>query len=224
MSFTKRVLDITAALFGMVLLSPLMLAIALAIRWRMGSPVMFRQRRPGYRGRPFTMLKFRTMTGGDTGATRHSDAERLTPLGSRLRSYSLDELPQLWNVLKGEMSLVGPRPLLMEYLGRYTPEQARRHNAKPGITGWAQVQGRQEIPFSKRLELDVWYVDHQSLSLDLRILWMTLTKMLGGSGVQLGQDVRSVDDLGLHPVTHKREGLHDEPWRCRTPRTRTQRR
>jgi lipopolysaccharide/colanic/teichoic acid biosynthesis glycosyltransferase len=207
--FTKRVLDITAALFGMVLLSPLMLAIALSIRWKMGRPVMFRQRRPGYRGRPFTMLKFRTMTEGDTAATHHSDADRLTPLGSRLRSHSLDELPQLWNVLQGEMSLVGPRPLLMEYLGRYTPEQARRHNAKPGITGWAQVQGRQEIPFSRRLELDVWYVDHQSFSLDLRILWMTLTKMLGGSGVQLGQDVRLVDDVGLHPVTRKREGLND---------------
>jgi len=202
--FAKRVLDILVASFGMLLLAPLMLAVALAIRWRMGSPVLFRQRRPGYHARPFTMLKFRTMTEGDTAATHDSDADRLTRLGRRLRRYSLDELPQLWNVLKGEMSLVGPRPLLMGYLERYTPEQARRHDAKPGVTGWAQVQGRQDIPFSRRLELDVWYVDHRSLRLDMRILWLTLAKMLRGSGVHSGQDVRSVDDLGLHPVTRKR--------------------
>ena len=186
-----------------------MLGLSLAILWRMGSPVLFRQRRPGYQARPFTMIKFRTMTVGDTAATHHSDADRLTSLGAWLRRYSLDELPQFWNVLKGEMSLVGPRPLLMEYLERYTPEQARRHEVKPGITGWAQVQGRQDIPFSRRLELDVWYVDHQSFWLDLRILWLTLTKMFRGSGVRPGQDVRVVDDLGLHPVTRKRGGVHD---------------
>jgi sugar transferase EpsL len=207
--FAKRTLDLTSAVVGMVVLSPVMGAIALAIRLRMGQPILFRQRRPGYHARPFTMLKFRTMVVGDTAATHHSDAERLTRLGTTLRRFSLDELPQLWNVLKGEMSLVGPRPLLMEYLERYTPEQARRHEVKPGITGWAQVKGRQDLPFSKRLELDVWYVDRQSLWLDLRILWMTLAKMLRGSGVRSGQDVRTVDDIGLHPATRKQGGLSD---------------
>ena len=205
----KRALDFAIAVFGLIVLFPLLLLIALAIRWRMGSPVLFRQRRPGYNARPFAMIKFRTMIVGDTAATSHSDAERLTPLGASLRRYSLDELPQFWNVLKGEMSLVGPRPLLMEYLERYTPEHARRHDVKPGITGWAQVQGRQDIPFSRRLELDVWYVDHQGFWLDLKILWLTLLKILGGAGVRSGQDVRLVDDLGLHPATRKGEGGHD---------------
>jgi sugar transferase EpsL len=205
----KRALDLAIAIVGMIVLSPLILALSLAILWRMGSPVLFRQRRPGYHAHPFTMIKFRTMTVGDTAATHHSDADRVTPLGASLRCHNLDELPQFWNVIKGEMSLVGPRPLLMEYLERYTPQQARRHDVKPGITGWAQVQGRQDIPFSRRLELDVWYVDHQSFWLDLKILWLTLTKMFRGSGVRSGQDVRLVDDLGLHPVTRKREGVHD---------------
>ncbi len=205
----KRALDLAIAILGMIVLSPLMLALALAIRLRMGSPVLFRQRRPGYHARPFTMIKFRTMTVGDTAATHHSDEERLTPLGAWMRRYSLDELPQFWNVMKGEMSVVGPRPLLMEYLERYTPEQARRHEVKPGITGWAQVQGRQDLPFSRRLELDVWYVDHQTFWFDLKILWLTLTIMFRGSGVRSGQDVRLVDDLGLHPVTRKQGGLHD---------------
>ena len=208
-SAAKRVVDFTIAVVGLSVLFPLMLILALWIHWRMGSPVLFRQRRPGYHARPFTMIKFRTMTVGDTAATHLSDSGRITPFGESLRHYSLDELPQLWNVMKGEMSLVGPRPLLMEYLQRYTPEQARRHDVKPGITGWAQVQGRQDIPFSRRLELDVWYVDHQSFWLDLKILWLTLTKMLRGSGVRSGQDVRLVDDVGLHPATHKREGVHD---------------
>jgi len=201
----KRALDLAAALIGLVVLSPLMLVIAATIRVRMGSPVLFRQRRPGFHAVPFTMVKFRTMLVGEgtTIAIDPSDTERLTGLGLRLRRHSLDELPQLWNVLKGEMSLVGPRPLLMEYLERYTPEQARRHEVKPGITGWAQIQGRQDIPFSKRLELDVWYRDHQSFWLDLRILGVTLTQMLRGSGVRSGQDVRLVDDLGLHPATRK---------------------
>jgi len=202
-SFAKRALDIAVALIGGVVLSPLMLAIALAIRVRMGSPALFRQRRPGYHAIPFTMVKFRTMLAGGGTTTQPSDAERLTGLGVWLRRYSLDELPQLWNVLRGEMSLVGPRPLLMEYLERYTPEQARRHEVKPGITGWAQIQGRQDLPFSKRLELDVWYADHQSFWLDLRILGLTLTKIGQGSGVHSAQDVRLVDDLGLHPATRK---------------------
>jgi sugar transferase EpsL len=202
-SFAKRALDVSVALIGLVVLSPLMLAIALTIRMRMGSPVLFRQCRPGYHAAPFTMVKFRTMRAGDGTTIQVSDAERLTRLGVWLRRHSLDELPQLWNVLKGEMSLVGPRPLLLEYLERYTPEQARRHEVKPGITGWAQIQGRQDIPFSKRLELDVWYRDHQSFRLDLRILWVTLTKILRGAGVRSGQDVRLVDDVGLHPATRK---------------------
>jgi sugar transferase EpsL len=205
----KRALDVAVAIVGAIVLSPLMLTISLAILWRMGSPVLFRQRRPGYKARPFTMVKFRTMTAGDTAATQLSDADRLTPLGQWLRRYSLDELPQFWNVISGDMSLVGPRPLLIEYLDRYTPEQARRHDVKPGITGWAQVQGRQDIPFSQRLELDVWYVDHQSFWLDLKILWLTLTKIFRGSGVRSGQDVTLVDDLGLHPITRKRGGVHD---------------
>lgn len=205
----KRVLDFAIAFVGLIALSPLMLILTLWIRWRMGSPVLFRQRRPGYHAHPFTMIKFRTMTVGDTAATYHSDVERVTPLGAWLRRYSLDELPQLWNVIKSEMSLVGPRPLLMEYLARYTPLQARRHDVKPGITGWAQVQGRQDIPFSRRLELDIWYVDHQSFWLDLKILWLTLTKMFRGAGVRSGQDVRLVDDLGLHPITRKQGGAHD---------------
>jgi sugar transferase EpsL len=205
----KRALDVAIAIVGAIVLSPLILALSLAILWRMGSPVLFRQRRPGYKAQPFTMIKFRTMTVGDTAATHLSDAGRLTPLGEWLRRCSLDELPQFWNVINGEMSLVGPRPLLMEYLDRYTPEQARRHDVKPGITGWAQVQGRQDIPFSQRLELDVWYVDHQSFWLDLKILWLTLTRIFRGSGVRSGQDVTLVDDLGLHPVTRKRGGVHD---------------
>lgn len=208
-AFCKKALDFTAAMFGIAILSPVMLVIALIIRWEMGAPILFRQVRPGYGARTFMMLKFRTMTVGDTSATHLSDAERLTPLGSFLRRFSLDELPQLWNVLKGEMSLVGPRPLLMEYLGRYTPEQSRRHNVKPGITGWAQVHGRQDIPFSRRFAMDVWYVDHQSFWLDIKILWLTLTRILRGHGVRSGQDVREVDDLGLHPAGGNRENAND---------------
>jgi sugar transferase EpsL len=202
-SFFKRALDIVTALFGLVLLSPLLLLISIVIKILMGKPILFRQFRPGYRACAFTVIKFRTMTVGDTAATHASDAGRLTRFGDFLRRFSLDELPQLWNVLIGEMSLVGPRPLLTEYLERYTPEQARRHNAKPGITGWAQVQGRQNIPFSRRLVLDVWYVDHQNFLLDLRIIFHTLCGMMDGVGVHSGQNVRDVDDVGLHPLLRK---------------------
>ena len=175
----------------------------------MGSPIFFRQVRPGYRAQPFTVVKFRTMKLGDTAATQLSDAARLTSLGAFLRRHSLDELPQLWNVLTGDMSLVGPRPLLMEYLERYSREQNRRHDVKPGITGWAQVHGRQDIPFSRRLELDVWYVDHQSLKLDMMILLLTLSRTLRGAGVRSGQDVREVDDIGLHPAV-RQQGKADD--------------
>jgi len=160
--------------------------------------VLFRQQRPGLHGQPFTPYKFRTMTDArDAQGNLLPDAERLTPLGRFLRSTSLDELPELVNVLKGEMSLVGPRPLLMAYLDRYTPEQNRRHEVRPGITGWSQINGRQGIPFSKRLELDCWYVDHQSFLLDLRILLLTIPQVFRAQGVILGQKVEEVDDLNL---------------------------
>jgi len=170
----KRALDIIAAACGLVALLPMIVVIGLLIRWKMGAPVLFRQVRPGLDGKPFEMIKFRTMRDA-TNATGEplADAERLTALGRFLRSSSLDELPELWNVLKGDMSLVGPRPLLMEYLDRYTPEQARRHEVRPGITGWAQVNGRNAISWEEKFALDVWYVDNASLWLDIKILLLT---------------------------------------------------
>ena len=201
----KRAMDFLLAGIGLLVLSPVIAIISVAIWMTMGRPIFFRQRRPGYLGRPFTVIKFRTMTVGDTAATEFSDTARLTRLGKTLRQFSLDEFPQLWNVVRGDMSLVGPRPLLMEYLERYTPTQATRHNVMPGITGWAQVHGRQHIPFSQRLQLDVWYVEHASLGLDLKILLLTVKKIVSGAGVDSGQDVRDVDDLGLHPASRKSE-------------------
>lgn len=180
----KRLLDFIAALLGLIALAlPLLLLMAL-IRRRLGSPVFFRQTRPGLHGQPFEMVKFRTMTDtrGPDGALL-PDAERLTPFGRFLRSTSLDELPELWNVLKGDMSLVGPRPLLMEYLPLYSPEQARRHEVRPGITGWAQVNGRNAISWEDKFKLDVWYVDHCSLWLDIKILWLTVKKVLVREGI-----------------------------------------
>lgn len=197
----KRLIDVAGAAAGLCLLTPLLLVVA-ALVWRdLGRPILFRQVRPGRGGRPFTMYKFRTMRDAcDAHGRPLPDAERLTPLGRFLRRFSLDELPELWNVLRGDMSLVGPRPLLMEYLPRYTPEQARRHDVRPGITGLAQVLGRNAIPFSQRLALDVQYVDHFSLWLDAKILWWTLIRVPGGTLFDgAGQDVRAVDDLGLHP-------------------------
>ena len=175
----KRAIDLAGACTLLVLSVPLMLAAALAIRLLMGRPVLFRQIRAGHRGRPFTLFKFRTMhdTLGPDGRLL-PDTQRLTPLGRLLRRTSIDELPQLWNVLRGEMSLVGPRPLLVEYLDRFTPEQARRHEVKPGITGWAQVTGRNALDWEERFALDVWYVDHRSLRLDARILLLTAWKVL----------------------------------------------
>ncbi len=176
----KRAFDVAVALPALLLLAPVLLLTALAVRLSMGSPVLFRHRRAGYRGRPFTLLKFRTMRPGAPG---EPDDARLTRLGALLRAASLDELPQLWNVLCGDMSLVGPRPLLMEYLARYTPEQARRHDVPPGITGLAQVRGRNAITWEEKFALDVWYVDHASLRLDLYILWRTLVAVVRRSGV-----------------------------------------
>jgi sugar transferase EpsL len=180
----KRALDFTVAIAGLILLSPLLLAIAVAIRVTMGAPVFFRQVRPGRNARPFTVVKFRTMRGdGSVIVDTSKDAERLTKLGTVLRRYSLDELPQLWNVLTGDMSLVGPRPLLMEYLNYYSPEQARRHDVKPGITGWAQVNGRNAVNWERKLALDVWYVDRQSFWLDMRIIAMTIWKVVKREGI-----------------------------------------
>jgi lipopolysaccharide/colanic/teichoic acid biosynthesis glycosyltransferase len=180
----KRVFDFVAALLALLLLALPLLALAWLIRRKLGSPVLFRQVRPGQHGKPFNMVKFRTMTDerGPDGAWL-PDALRLTPFGRFLRASSLDELPELWNVLKGEMSLVGPRPLLMEYLPLYTPEQARRHEVRPGITGWAQVNGRNAISWADKFALDVWYVDHRSLWLDVRILWLTVRKVLVRDGI-----------------------------------------
>ena len=180
----KRAFDLAISALSLVLLSPLLGAIALAVRFRMGSPVFFRQVRPGLHGQPFTLLKFRTMLDvRDAAGNLLPDGERLTRLGRILRSTSLDELPELFNVLRGEMSLVGPRPLLMSYLERYTPEQARRHEMMPGLTGWAQVNGRNALTWEARFELDVWYVDHWSLGLDLRILALTLWKVIKREGI-----------------------------------------
>jgi lipopolysaccharide/colanic/teichoic acid biosynthesis glycosyltransferase len=179
----KRVVDFLVASIGVLLLSPLFVVIALCVRFTMGSPVFFRQTRPGQGGRAFTLLKFRTMKVAQVGAGTLSDGERLTPLGRVLRRTSLDELPELINVVRGEMSLVGPRPLLMEYLPLYNPEQARRHEVRPGITGWAQVNGRNGIDWEEKFKLDLWYVEHRSFMLDLRILWMTVEGVLSARGI-----------------------------------------
>ena len=179
-----RWLDLMLGIPAAVMLSPLLGAIALLVRCRLGSPVLFRQQRPGLHGKPFTIYKFRTMTDArDPSGNLLPDASRLTRLGRFLRAASLDELPELWNVLKGDMRLVGPRPLLMQYLDRYTPEQTRRHEVKPGLTGWVQVNGRNAIGWEEKFRLDVWYVDHRSLWLDLRIILLTIKKVLLREGI-----------------------------------------
>jgi len=180
----KRIFDVLIGMVAMLLLAIPLLGLIWLIRRNLGSPVFFRQVRPGRHGKPFEMVKFRTMTDerGPDGELL-PDAVRLTPFGRFLRASSLDELPELWNVLKGDMSLVGPRPLLMEYLPLYSPEQARRHEVRPGITGWAQVNGRNAIAWEDKFRLDVWYVDNQSLWLDLRILWLTVRKVLVREGI-----------------------------------------
>jgi sugar transferase EpsL len=180
----KRALDLMIAVPALVVLAPVLLVIALLVRVRLGSPVLFRQQRPGLRGVPFTLYKFRTMLDATDDEGRPlSDAQRLTRFGSILRSFSLDELPELINVFKGEMSIVGPRPLLMEYLDLYTPEQFRRHEAKPGITGWAQINGRNTLTWEEKFRQDVWYVDNQSLLLDLRIILVTVVRVLTREGI-----------------------------------------
>jgi lipopolysaccharide/colanic/teichoic acid biosynthesis glycosyltransferase len=186
----KRCIDIFGAGMGLLLLSPIFLVLAILIALRLGRPVLFTQIRPGLHGKPFCMLKFRSMTSNcDVNGNLLPDEQRLTPFGQRLRSTSLDELPGLWAVLKGDMSLVGPRPLLMEYLPLYTPEQARRHDVRPGITGWAQVNGRNAISWEEKFALDVWYVDNQSLWLDIKILLLTVKKVFVREGISADGEV-----------------------------------
>jgi sugar transferase EpsL len=184
----KRTLDFISAAVALIALSPVLAVIAVTIRWRLGSPVLFRQTRPGLQERPFEMVKFRTMTDErDEEGRLLPDTHRLPAFGRILRSTSLDELPELWNVLKGEMSLVGPRPLLMQYLPLYTPEQARRHEVRPGMTGWAQVNGRNAISWEEKFALDVWYVDNRSLWLDVKIIASTIRKVLKRDGISAGE-------------------------------------
>jgi sugar transferase EpsL len=184
MRFLKRLFDLLATTLGLIIILPLMLVLSPLIWIFLGTPILFRQQRPGYKGRPFITYKFRTMTDrcGPDGNLL-PDSERLTPFGRFLRSTSLDDLPQLFNVLRGEMSLVGPRPLLMQYLERYTPEQMRRHDMLPGITGWAQINGRNTLDWENKFRLDVWYVDHWSFWLDMKILILTPWKVFKREGI-----------------------------------------
>jgi|SRR5690554_452792 len=180
----KRLFDIVAGGLGLLLLAPVLALVALLICRKLGAPVFFRQTRPGLNGKPFEMIKFRTMLDAtDKHGNPLPDDQRMTPFGSFLRATSLDELPELWNVLKGDMSLVGPRPLLMEYLPLYSKEQFRRHEVRPGVTGWAQVNGRNAISWEDKFKLDVWYVDNQSFWLDLKILFLTVKKVLVRDGI-----------------------------------------
>jgi|SRR3990172_7257886 len=193
----KRFLDIFGSLIGLSISIPLVLPIIFLIRMTMGSPVFFRQQRTGIEGRLFQLIKFRTMKEKfDLSGNTLPDSTRLTKLGRWLRKYSIDELPELWNVLKGDMSLVGPRPLLPQYLTRYTAEQARRHEVKPGLTGWAQINGRNAIYWEEKFKLDVWYVDNQSLWLDLKILAMTLWKVFRGEGVSAPGEATMPEFMG----------------------------
>jgi sugar transferase EpsL len=196
----KRSFDLILVALSSPLWAPLLGLTAALVRIKLGSPILFRQIRPGRGGRPFQLLKFRTMTDPrDSKGNFVPDEQRLTSSGRWLRSTSLDELPELFNVLRGEMSLVGPRPLLMQYLARYTPEQARRNEVKPGITGWAQVNGRNTISWEDKFRLDVWYVDHQSVWLDIRILWMTVWGVLRRRGIDQAGLVGAPEFMGTHP-------------------------
>lgn len=197
----KRIFDLLLTLPGLVLISPLLLILALLVRRKQGSPVLFQQARPGLHGRIFTLYKFRSMRNAQDAQGRPlSDAERLTGFGRFLRSTSLDELPELFNVLLGEMSLVGPRPLLVAYLDRYSPEQARRHDVLPGITGWAQINGRNAITWEDKFRLDVWYVDHWSLGLDIKILALTLWKVFRREGISQPGEATAQEFTGSPPA------------------------
>jgi sugar transferase EpsL len=197
---SKRLFDLALTLPGVILISPLLLLLAVLVRLKLGHPVLFTQVRPGYKEKPFPMIKFRSMTDErDASGAPLPDEQRLTGLGRIMRSYSLDELPEVFNVLRGEMSLVGPRPLLMQYLGRYSPEQRRRHEALPGITGWAQVNGRNILSWEEKFRLDVWYVDHWSIALDIRILWRTLISTFKREGISHPDHVTAPEFMGDEP-------------------------
>ena len=201
----KRALDVTVSIVTLIILSPVMLVVGMLVRWQMGRPVVFRQQRPGYREVPFNALKFRSMTDQrDERGRLLPDTDRITRLGAFLRRSSLDELPQFWNVLRGDMSLVGPRPLLMQYLERYSPEQARRHLVPPGITGWTQINGRNDLAWEQKLALDVWYVDHWSLALDLRILTITVWKVLTGEGIAAEGSATMPEFMGTESRTSEK--------------------
>lgn len=196
----KRTFDILVAGLACALLAPVIMLIALLVAVKLGSPIIFRQQRPGLRGKPFIMNKFRTMRDSrDPDGNLRPDAERLTSFGRWLRSTSLDELPSLWNVLVGDMSLVGPRPLLMEYMPLYSAEQARRHDCRPGLTGWAQINGRNAIDWEQKFALDVWYVDNRSFWLDLRILWFTLVKIVQRDGISAAGEATMSKFTGNRP-------------------------
>lgn len=201
----KRFIDAVLAFVALLLLAPVMVLVALLVRIKLGSPVLFVQLRPGKDGQPFRLCKFRTMTTAHTCVGQPlADAERLTPFGKWLRSTSLDELPELWNVLRGEMSLVGPRPLLMDYLPHYSAEQARRHELRPGLTGWAQVQARNATTWAERFQQDVWYVDHVCLRLDLSILWRTILTVVTRRGISAEghATMPRFDDTTISRETH----------------------
>lgn len=196
----KRLFDIAASAFGLLLLAPVIAIVAWQVRRKLGSPLFFRQVRPGLNCRPFEMIKFRTMSdAADAAGNPLADSERMTSLGKFLRSSSLDELPELWNVLKGEMSLVGPRPLLMEYLPLYSPEQYRRHEVRPGVTGWAQVNGRNALSWDEKFKLDVWYVDNRSFWLDLKIIFLTIKTVVVRDGISADGDVTMPKFTGRKP-------------------------
>ncbi len=200
----KRPLDVSLASVGLLLMSPLLLGLALLVRLKLGSPVLFTQQRPGLHGKPFTIYKFRTMTDArDNEGNLLPDAERLTHFGRFLRSTSFDEIPELFNVLKGDMSLVGPRPLLMEYLPLYTEEQARRHEVHPGITGWAQINGRNTISWEEKFALDVWYVEHCSFWLDLKIIALTIWKVLRREGINHKGEATMSEFMGIQASTYE---------------------
>ncbi|NJD58097.1 MAG: UDP-galactose phosphate transferase [Anaerolineales bacterium] len=196
---TKRILDIIVTIPSIILLSPLLLVIAILVRINFGSPIIFRQKRPGFHGKPFWVHKFRSMTNErDDQDQLLPDGQRMTRLGRFLRSTSLDELPEMINVLRGEMSWVGPRPLLMQYLERYSPEQNRRHDVLPGITGWAQINGRNALTWEEKFELDVWYVDHWSLWLDIKILLLSVVKVLQRQGINQPGQATADEFMGNH--------------------------
>jgi len=207
----KRLIDLLVSAIALILLAPLMAAVAVLLWLTMGSPILFRQARAGYQGSPFTLFKFTTMRSArDAQGRLLPDKDRLTKVGVLLRRFSLDELPQLWNVLIGHMSLVGPRPLLVDYLPRYSPEQARRHEVKPGITGWAQVNGRNALSWEEKFKLDVWYVDHRNLWLDLKIMFRTLWKGLMRDGISQPGQATAEEFLGSRPSAAKQDLLEQK--------------